>query len=250
MTTATQTTPRTPASIRLVLLVVAALAGASLVGLGALTLLDLASRHTFVTRSGYAGVRALYIDEGSGDISLTGAPAGSDVTVVANVTEGLATPSRHASLDPGGALHLTTHCPGLLGLECQVDYHVTVPPGITVHANSGAGSVVASDITTSSQLRLESGAGDVTATGVSAPMITLDSGAGDVRAQLRTAAQHLEATSGAGDVTLTVPDERYAVQASSGAGTVSDSSIRIDPSSPRTIHASSGAGDVRISVNR
>jgi hypothetical protein len=47
-------------------------------------------------------------------------------------------------------------------------------------------------------------------------------------------------------VTLTVPNTTYAVHASSGNGTVSDNTLRIDPTAPRMITASSGNGDVTV----
>jgi hypothetical protein len=252
MTTASPPVPsqRTPRALRVALTVIGAAIVVSLVALGTVTLLDLASRHTFDTHAGYTGVRALYIDDGGGDIALTGAPAGAPVSVTEHVTEGLATPRRRAVRDGAGGLHLTASCPEPLGLECQVTYDVAVPPDVTVSANSGAGDLIAGDIATNSSLKLSSGAGDVHAQRISAPVVRLESGAGDVQAQLSTPARLLTASSGAGDVTLTVPDVTYAVHASSGAGSVSDSSLRTDPSAPRTILASSGAGDVKIGVGR
>jgi hypothetical protein len=43
-----------------------------------------------------------------------------------------------------------------------------------------------------------------------------------------------------------VPNTTYAVRASSDNGTVSDQTLRIEPSAPRAITAHSGNGDVTI----
>jgi hypothetical protein len=80
--------------------------------------------------------------------------------------------------------------------------------------------------------------------------VRLSSGAGDIHALLLRPAEHLEASSGAGDIVLTVPNLAYAVTTSSGAGSITDSSLSIDPSSPRRINASTGAGDVTIQASR
>ena len=90
------------------------------------------------------------------------------------------------------------------------------------------------------------GGGDVDAHGISARNVTLESDNGDVNAMLSQAPARLKASSGNGDVTLTVPNTTYAVHASSGNGTVSDNTLRIDPTAPRTITASSGNGDVTV----
>ena len=62
--------------------------------------------------------------------------------------------------------------------------------------------------------------------------------------------RRLVAGSGAGNVSLTVPNAVYRVNASSGAGGVSDQGLRQDPASPRVIVATSGAGDVTIQAAR
>jgi hypothetical protein len=238
---------RAPVAIRITLTLIGAVIAVGLVLAGALTLLDLSARHTFDTRASYDGVQSLFVDDGGGDVVLTSAPAHSPLLVSEHVTEGLTTPGRRATRDRTGGLHLKASCPDFPGPECQVGYQIVVPSGVAVIVSSGAGDIVATNLTSTASVQLSSGAGDVTARQISAPNVKLDSGAGDVSLQLTAPAQQLEASSGAGDVTLTVPNATYAVHATSGAGNVSDQSLRIDPASPRTIHASSGAGNVTIS---
>ena len=238
----------TRAPTRILLALIGGLLVIAIVLLGSWTLLDLAARHTFATRSSYRGVTSLKVDSGNGDVHLTGAPEGSALVVVAHVTEGLTSPRREALRGPAGVLRLNEDCGGIMDMECSVSYDIAVPAGTTVLAGSGAGDVTASGLSTDASVDLHSGAGDVTATAISAPVIKLSSGAGDVEGQLNRVARSLNASSGAGDVTLIVPGASYAVHADSGAGTVSDSGLRIDPSSPLRISATSGAGNVTIKL--
>jgi hypothetical protein len=168
------------------------------------------------------------------------------VIVTEHVTEGLQVPSREAKLDKAGALTLKEDCTLPIGTECDVSYEIAVPAGVGVVVHSGAGDVNASGLITTAALRLSSDAGDITALDVSAPQLQLDSGAGDVTATVTTPPKRLEASSGVGGVTLTVPNVTYDLHASSGVGAVTDSAVQNDPSSPRRIDASSGAGDVII----
>ncbi|HUB05187.1 MAG TPA: DUF4097 family beta strand repeat-containing protein [Solirubrobacteraceae bacterium] len=227
----------------------AALGGLALVwliGWCAFELIDLVSRHTFDVTTTYAGVRSLEVEGGTGDVHIAGGTAGSGVVVVEQVTEGLTTPHRNAVRGAGGALRLSASCPIGVTNYCRVSYTVTVPPGVSVTADSGAGDVDAHGLTTTAPLKLSSGDGDVDAVGVTAGNVTLESGNGDVTATLDQAPTHLDASSGNGNLNLTVPNATYAVHASSGNGSVSDPTLRIDPSSPRSITASSGNGNVTI----
>ncbi len=126
----------------------------------------------------------------------------------------------------GGVLRLSADCSFVFSNSCGASYSIEVPAGVTVDAHAGGG--------------------DVDAHGISARSVTLESGDGDVSATLSQAPARLKASSGNGDVTLTVPNMTYAVHASSGNGTVSDNTLRIDPTAPRTITASSGNGDVTV----
>jgi hypothetical protein len=217
---------------------------AFVIGIGAYGLLDLVSRHSFDVSASYAGVRSLVVDGGSGDVHLTGGAPAAGVVVVEHVTEGLFAPHREAVRGAGGALHLSDSCHRTAN-NCGVSYTIAVPPGVSVHAVSGDGSVDARGLSTT-LLELRSGNGDVTALDVSAAHVTLESDNGDLTATLDRAPTRLDASSVNGDVDLTVPNTTYAVHASSSNGNVSDQTLRIDPSAPRAITANSGNGDVTI----
>lgn len=233
-------------TVRLSLTLLGALLIAALIAYGAFELIDLASRHSFDVAAGYSGVRSLEVDGGTGDVRLVAGPAGSEVSVVEHVTEGLSTPDRKAVRGANGALTISATCSVTISNNCGVSYTIMVPPAVAVNVDSGAGDVEARGLSTTAPLKLSSGDGDVNAVGIDAGNVTLESGNGDVTATLDTAPTRLDASSGNGDVTLTVPNTTYSVHASSGNGTVSDQTLRTDPSSPRSITASSGNGDVTI----
>jgi len=212
--------------LRLTLTVLGALLLTFLIACGAWGLSDLAARHSYDVRAGYHGVQSLRVDGGDGDVHLIGAPSGSNVSVVEHVTEGLSSPRRVAVVGAGGVLRLSASCTVVFSNSCGTSFTIAVPPGVAVDAHSGGG--------------------DVDAHGITASDVTLESGNGDVTATLDQAAVRLQASSGNGDVTLTVPNTTYAVHATSGNGSVSDGTLRIDPSARRTIIATSGNGDVTV----
>ena len=242
--------PRTQPATRVVLCLLAWLLAAAFVLGGAYALLDVGARRTFTVRLAYAGVPSLVVVDGSGDVRLTGAPAGGAVVVSEQVTQGLSTPQREARRGPGGVLRLSASCQSLLSSECNVSYDIAVPSGTAVAASSGDGDVSARGLVSTARVELSSGAGNVSAGRVSAPDVRLSSGAGDVEADLLGNLRRLVASSGAGDVSLTVPNAVYRVSATSGAGDVSDQGLRQDPASQRVISATSGAGDVTIRAPR
>lgn len=214
---------------------------------GAQALLDLSARHAFDVRSSHAGVRTITVEDDSGDVRLTGAPAGGPVRVVAHLTEGLRKPRWTATRGAGGTLRLRASCPVLFSTVCDVRFEVEVPAGVAVSAHSGHGSVTAEGVS-APDVELETGAGSVRASGLRVRRVRASAGAGDVRVGMLTPPSLVDAHSGAGGVELTVPDAVYAVDAHAGAGDVIDGAVRKDPASPRRITATSGAGDVRIDV--
>jgi hypothetical protein len=259
---------RTPLAVRRVLLVVAGLLALFLVAVGTIGILDVAARHTTTERVNYESVRALVIEDAS-DVRLTRAPAEAPLQVLARVTEGLRKPEQSAERDADGTLRLSSSCPSFFGGSCDVDYEIRVPSGTLVRAHVAGGDIVAEDLDSRDPIDLESSAGDVTATDVSAPIVRLSSSAGDVEASglaaarveagssagdvsvsLATPAERLLADSSAGDVDVLVPDAVYRVEATSSAGDVEAGEIRTDPAAPRTIAAHSSAGDVSITARR
>jgi hypothetical protein len=256
--------PRLPPSVRRALMALAGIAALTMIAAAALGLLDLAARHTTERRATYDDVRSLVID-GASDVRLTGAPAGTPLSLVSHVTEGLRTPHPRVRRHGDGVLRLSANCPGLFGGSCNVRYEIAVPAGTLVQDVSTAGDIRVEHLRAEGPLTLHSSAGDVSVDGVRSPALSLSSSAGDVDARdvdadrvkghssagdvflaLLRPANRLDADSSAGDVELLVPDVAYHVDAGSSAGDVDDSDVRTDPDAPRAINAHSSAGDVRI----
>ena len=189
---------RTPLAIRRALFVAAALLGLFLVLLGAFNIVDVASRKTTTESASYDGVRTLVID-GASDVRLTGAGAGAALEVVTRSTEGLRGPDSSVERGAGGELRLSSSCPNLFTSQCGVDYTISVPSGTVVRAEADAGDVTAERLRTSEPLVLDTSAGDVEASGVTAPSITLSSSAGDIEAR-GLSADSVRLESSAGDV--------------------------------------------------
>jgi Toastrack DUF4097 len=258
---------RTPAPIRHALFAVGALLAIAMIGFSALSLLDLAARHTVTERAAYAGVESLVV-AGDGDVRITGGGTGGRTEVTTRLREGLWSPSHSATRD-GGTLRLGSHCPAAFGDSCHVRYEIRVPSSTPVQVRTGAGDIAVADLDANSAVELETSAGDISASSVAAPRLTLKSAAGDIdartvsapRIELRSSAGDVSAELGepadrllaetsAGDISLLVPDLVYRVDASSSAGDVDDSGMRTSPDAPRLILARSGAGDVRVAARR
>ena len=265
---ATATARRSPATPTRILL---HLAGAALaVGLvvaGAYAILTTAVRDGFDVRASYAHVRTLVVKTDNGAIKLTGAPAGEPLRVNAHVERGLDEPRRGAVRGAGGLLTLTGECRESHVRPCEVGYEIAVPAGTRVVASSGAGAVQATGVEGTPEVRLSSGTGAITVHGIRARTVGLETGVGEIEASGVDASSvsatsaagsvgvstqrpptKLLAHSDAGSVAIDVPDVPYALHASALAGKLIDGGVRQDTTSPRTLSATSDAGDVVLSV--
>jgi DUF4097 and DUF4098 domain-containing protein YvlB len=274
MSTETETPPapapyRTPPALRRALTVVAAIVALLLVAWGAVSILQLATRHTTTEVDRYRDITALVIEDAS-DIRLTSAPAGAPLEVRARVTESLVTPERQARRGDNGTLRLSSSCsPGFFAEWCGVDYEIAVPAGTAIQARTSAGDIDAQDISTTLPVELHSSAGDITVIGALAPSLRLstdagdvrasgvradeviaDSSAGDIDASLLGPAERLDVRTSAGDVDLVVPDTVYRVETTTSAGDIDTQTIRTSPTASRSIRAVTSAGDIRIESRR
>jgi hypothetical protein len=249
--------------------VVAGVVAVLLVAWGAMSLLQLLTRHTTTEVDTYRDVSALVIEDDS-DIRLTSAPAGAPLEVRARVSESLVTPERRVERGDDGVLRLSSGCsPAVFAEFCSVDYDIRVPAGTAVRARTSAGDVEAEDLRTTLPVELHSSAGDITVTGAVTPALSLttsagdvrasgiraddvsaESSAGDVRLSLQGLADTLDAHTSAGDIQLVVPDAVYRVETSTSAGDVDDRDVDTSPTASRSIRAVTSAGDIRIEARR
>ncbi len=156
-------------------------------------------------------------------------------------------------------------CPQFAVITCSQTITVEVPPAFRVTASSTAGDVRATGLTgpldlsstagdvhaddVSGVLTLSSSAGDIHGTDLRSTNVRATSSAGDVDLEFVVPPTQVDAISTASDVNLRVPDVGYALSVATSGGDQHTSSIRTDPTSPRTIDAHSSGGDVNIKPN-
>ena len=261
--------PRPPTSRRPLTRALAAVVALALVLAGAYAVLAAAARDSFDVSDTYAGVRSIVVEDDSGNVELTGVPAGEPVRVDAHVTHGLSKPERRAVRGPDGALRLTARCPARFSGPCRVNYEIAVPAGTPVVVRAHAGNVRGVGLQSDREVRLASdagtidvrdivapavalrtSAGSIRVSGTRAPALTATSAAGPIDVSTEEPPRELRAHSNAGSVVVRVPDAVYALEASTVAGRVLDEQVRRDPRSPRRISATSNAGNVLVEVRR
>jgi hypothetical protein len=256
---------RTDPALRRLLAAGVAVFALAAVGGGALVLLGALARDTEVVTDSYAGVRSVRVDSGSGEVRIVQGERGSAVRVSAQITRSFRAPDRLDRLQDG-VLRLAADCSSVLGLDCHVDYDITVPPGTRVAAYLGSGDARIAGLRSPQQVVAHAGSGNIELRDVSAPSVDLRVGSGDitgdlrrsdsVRAQLGSGDLHLaiaavprsvRATTGSGDVELTVPATSYRIDTDTGSGDVTtDAALSENDRSSRRLHVSTGSGDIDL----
>jgi hypothetical protein len=166
-----------------------------------------------------------------------------------------------------GRLTLDAHCSRTALGPCDVGYSITVPKGMSVRARSGGGTIGVRDVDGAvdihssaggvhaerigGALRISSSAGSVGASELRCPTVDASTSAGSVRVSFLVAPDSVRAQSGAGSVTVNVPEDAttYHVEADTSAGSTRVR-VRTDPTSPRSIVATSSAGSVTVDYLR
>lgn len=214
-----------------------------------------------------AGIAAIDVRSSSGSVRVVGSDNSSDtITVTAHVSDGLRK-TGHEEYVQDDRLRLEATCPFLSNF-CDVSYEIEAPPGVDVNVRT-EGSVTASyvrgDVDLDSDhgrievvgidgdVRLHSSHGSVSAAGLTAPSVDASSSHGSVSVELEEAPLAVNASSAHGDVEVAVPEEdgiAYQVDESGTDHGVLATPISTDPSSDRSITATSGHGDVTIRYGR
>jgi hypothetical protein len=244
---------------RTVLWISAALA-VFMIGFAAVQIADLLAHSRREQTLTFPVTRALEIRT-DGSVTVRAADV-ERVTVVRRIDRGFRTPSYAASVE-GDRLLLTGSCPLVVNEWCKVSYTVDVPAAttVTVRASSGgvnvsgidgaldlsssAGGVTVTDV--GGTVRLHSSAGSVHGEQLRSTHVDASSSAGSVKLSFHVAPDTVVAHSSAGSVDVQLPDDAtaYKVDASSSAGS-ENVDVRTDPTSDRTITASSSAGSVHV----
>ncbi|ACZ88181.1 hypothetical protein Aros01_07047 [Streptosporangium roseum] len=161
----------------------------------------------------------------------------------------------------GGTLAVGIVCSGIV-INCDSQHTIKVPPGVTIEVGSdddvnAVRLPQALTVTTrdgnvrtdavSGPMRLVSQSGKVTARRIRSADVTARSSDGLVALYFATVPSRVEAVSDSGTVDVVVPETRdaYRVDVSSKDGTATSRVPRAS-SAPRSLHARSGEGDVRV----
>lgn len=214
------------------------------------------------SRSFAAGqVARVEVESDSGDIRIVGTDE-TRITVVERVSDGLRSTDHSVDI-VDDRLVVRATCPGFLTSFCRVDFTIRVPTTVDVviradedvelsdidgaiDVETGGGSVNARRLG-GDTIRLVADHGSVRVTEIHAARVEVSADHGDVSLEFSSDPTNVDAFTDHGDVEVIVPrsTQPYRVDASSEHGSV-ETPIRTDPTSERTIRASSDHGDVSV----
>jgi hypothetical protein len=195
--------------------------------------------------------------EGAGRLEVQAGPA--DVRVVpgdvrvprytARVRSGLLD-TRFDVQRVGETVRIDAGCRPVFDPGCGVDVTITVPEDLDVDLLTGSGDVDVSGL--GGVLVLRSGSGDVEASALRTPDLTVRTGSGDVDASFVDQPAAVKVDAEDGDVELTLPagPRSYRVDARSGSGEVESAFGATDDPSARLVRVRSDAGDVEVDRGR
>ncbi len=188
-----------------------------------------------------ARVTTVVINGGAGSIDVTG--SGGGTILVSQQASYSKTPPAVTHVVSGTTLTLSYTCPA--ELVCGVAYNVQVPRGTAVRASTGEGSITLSSL--AGPVSARTGAGLITATGLSSRTADLRSSAGGIVAAFTAAPDSVHASTNVGPISLTVPGTvPYKIDTHTYVGT-SVVTVPKSAASPHVISASSDLGSVTIS---
>jgi hypothetical protein len=203
-------------------------------------------------------VRIVDVDV-DGGVTIVGGRAQGPITIDERVSRGLHEPNRSIRVD-GDVLTVRASCNAFPQTFCSDRVTMRVPSSVrvVVHADDVEVSTLAgAEVTTNGgnvkadsvagAVRLRSHGGNVSAISLRAASVDADSSGGDVSLAFARSPQRVDASSSGGNVNVVLPDRpvAYRVETSASGGSES-SEIRTDPTSPRSIRATSSGGDVTI----
>jgi hypothetical protein len=203
-------------------------------------------------RSGSDSAVRIVGGEGAGE-------SGDEIRVTAHVSEGLRS-TGHRERVVGDRLVLESSCPIFFSSFCAVDYTVETPSDVDVLVRSDRGATIEGidgdvDVTSDQgsidlaglrgSVRAHADQGSVRASPLRSTDVEASSDQGDVFLRFLDEPRRVVAESDQGDVEVVVPggDAFYALTTDTDQGKVRRD-IRADPSSDRSISATTDQGDV------
>ncbi len=220
--------------------------------------------HDEITRTSTvdaAGLRAVAVDSDNGRVDVVGTDA-DEVRVVADISSGLRR-TRSDVLVRDGTLLVRGDCPRGWTIRCRVDYRLEVPRRLGVQVDNGNGRLalegVDGDVTVDNSngrvevarlrgaLRVRTSNGSVTATALASADVSAESQNGRVHLAFDAAPRVVQAVTQNGGVEVVVPQDEvgYRVDVDTANG-ATDTSVRTDPASERSIVAETRNGSVVV----
>ncbi|MEJ7583757.1 MAG: hypothetical protein WKF43_06615 [Acidimicrobiales bacterium] len=208
-----------------------------------------------------AGLSSVRLDTESGRVEIVGDDV-EEITLVAEISHGIRRTGHEATVD-GDTLVVRSDCPTLPTVWCRVAYRLVVPGDLAsdVHTDDGrlilrdlrgdvradgdSGSVVLARL--SGDVDASTDDGSVRATGLGGATVAARSTHGAVRLSFADAPTAVTARTSDGAVEVVVPDDdaTYRVDVDNFVGST-DTAIRIDPGSDRSITATTDNGSVTV----
>lgn len=272
--------PRRPAHAWFV---VGAVLGGLMILQAAVSFAGLLARHIDTISIAAPAAHRLVVHSSSGNVTVTGTDR-TDIAGTARRTWSFAQPqitTKHV----GDTLELGVSCGWNISGYCGASFDLQVPAGTTVELHTSSGDVVATGLRADATLSADSGrvsatdvvgtvtagtsSGDVVIRNVtgdlalsadsghvdvadaSASRVTAHSSSGDIDLALAADPQTVDAHADSGHVAVLLPDTAgvaYKLDLHADSGTTSGQ-VRTDPSSPRTITASTSSGDVSVAYS-
>ena len=188
----------------------------------------------------YVGVGRVDVSNVDGDLLVDAASA----DIATRATKG------RLRLDTGSGSLRVEQAEGTASLDTgSGDVTVSGFRSGSLDIDTGSGSVDASNIQ-STMLHIDTGSGDVELNDVSTSKLDIDTGSGQVRATLRTSPSDVKVETGSGDVTLRLAEAVDAtVDLDTGSGDLTiDFPLQLIKKSEGNIRGRIGAGNGRISI--
>jgi hypothetical protein len=188
-----------------------------------------------------AGVR---LDLGDADVEIDGGAGAVEVRRVDQFAFGRSS-SEERSVD-AGTLSVVSRCPDQVLGSCRTSYRVAVPDNVPIEIQTSSGTVNLAGVRASVQV--DSGSGDVSASGYCGFSLRVSSDSGDVGVTSECSADRLELRSRSGDVDAVVPAGRYSIDAQSDSGSTRVRGLTAAEDAPFAIQALSTTGDVSVAA--
>lgn len=235
------------------------------VGLASLNVVSLLAHEeeTEIATFDADGLDLLDLDNSNGSVEIVGSDR-DDVRLEAHISHDIRR-TRHSAEVRGDTLEVRSHCPLFpVSTWCSVDHRLAVPDDLTVRVSNGNGSVTVRDLesavtvdTSNGRLDLagiggtleaHSSNGSVEARSLTSDVVDARTSNGSVELAFVGTPTTVDTHTSNGSIEVVVPDDGdpYAVDVESRFTGSTDTSVRTDPTTERSIAASTSNGSVTV----